>query len=332
MKVPHCANRTRRILYGLIVAVLFLLLLEGLARLVNHALIRDQEEPGEDAMHSSDLLGWAPYQGESTAFGVPAPTWINTMGIRGPEPTERVPDELRLLTLGDSTVYGVNVGDDNVFSAVAAARLSRELGRPVRAFNGGIPGYSSEQSWRLLRYYLTDLDFDYLVIANLWSDCHPAPEPDRVIFPLHFAALPRTLRGLGLVRLLKFLIHGSTSPKKVGWEIEEEPSGCRVPLEEYPANLTRLADMARARGAEPVFLLLPSNRDLRREPLEATCSAYRDAMRAVANEQDALLVNGFAPFEGHSHRLMLDDVHPSAQGHRLLGETLAEALLPLMDR
>ena len=33
------------------------------------------------------------------------------MGIRGPEPTERVPDELRLLTLGDSTVYGINVGD-----------------------------------------------------------------------------------------------------------------------------------------------------------------------------------------------------------------------------
>jgi len=325
------ASRGRRVVYGLVAFIGALIILEGVARLIVPALPGPKEKPAEDAMNNSELLGWAPKHGSSSAFGVPTPTWINSMGIRGPEPAPRKEGELRLLTLGDSTVYGVLVGDNDVFSAVAAAKLERDLHRPVIAFNGGIPGYSSEQSWRLLHYNLADLDFDYLVIANLWSDCSPAPEPDSVAFPRHLKAVPQVVRGSGLVRLLELLIYGAPQPKEIGWQLRDEPTGHRVPIDEYRANLARLADMARDHGAEPVYLLLPSNRDLRRAPLEHSCSEYRDAMREVADEQDTLLVNGFSNFIGRDSSLMLDDVHPSNQGHRLIGETLAEAMLPLMS-
>jgi lysophospholipase L1-like esterase len=77
--------------------------------------------------------------------------------------------------------------------------------------------------------------------------------------------------------------------------------------------------------------MLPSDRDLKRQPLEDPRPAYRDAMRAVAADEGALLIDGFSPFVGREPGLMLDDVHPSAQGHALLGATLAEALLPTLQ-
>ena len=101
-------------------------------------------------------------------------------------------------------------------------------------------------------------------------------------------------------------------------------TGERVVL--YQRNLERLADMARDRGATPVYLIPPSDRDLRREPLEPPRPAYREAMEQIAEQQDALLVDGASPFVGGAASLMLDDVHPSTEGHRLLGETLATAL------
>jgi lysophospholipase L1-like esterase len=325
------ASKLRRAGFALIVTLVLLGVLEGVARSLAPPLPGPGEQPQEDAMLPSELLGWAPVQGQSTAFGVPAPTFINSMGIRSPEPEPGAPDELRLLTLGDSTVYGVLVRDEDVFSAVAARRLGEELGRPVRAFNGGIPGYSSEQAWRLLRYPLQDLDFDLLVVATLWSDCQPAPEPDTVTIPIRLAKLRRAVLGSGLFRLVDGWINGPRGPEQIGWELGDEPGGRRVPLDRYRANLARLADMARDRDAEPVFLMLPSDRDLKRQPLEDPRPAYRDAMRAVAADEGALLIDGFSPFVGREPGLMLDDVHPSAQGHALLGATLAEALLPTLQ-
>ncbi len=326
------ASRARTIGFGLITALIALVIIELVARLLAPALPGPQEQPQEDAMRASELLGWEPLRGESTGFGVPRPTTINSLGIRGPEPAPRAERELRLLTLGDSTVYGVLVGDDQVFSSVAAAWLSDRLGRPVQAFNGGIPGYSTEQSWRLLRYNLADLELDYLVIANLWSDCQPSPEPDTATIPLRFVKLRRMVLGSGIVRMVDLMVNGPPTPHEIGWVLGEEPGGRRVPLDRYESNLEKLADMARDRGAEPVFLMLPSDRDLRQQPLEAPRPAYREVMRAVAADESALLVEGHTPFVGGPGSLLLDDVHPSAEGHRLLGMTLAEAMLPIMER
>lgn len=326
------ASKARRVGFGLVASILALAAAEGVARLVAPTLPGPMEQPREDAMHSSELLGWAPNPGESRAFGVPAPTWINSMGIRGPEPEPRADGDLHLLTLGDSTVYGVLVGDDAVFSAVAAAHLTERLQRPVRAYNGGVPGYSSEQAWRLMHYELAELELDFVVIATLWSDCQPAPEPDTATIPLHFAGLRRAVFGSGLFRLIDSVVHGAPDPEQIAWELQEEPGDRRVPIDRYRSNLTRLAEMARDRGAQPIYLLLPSDRDLRREPLEPPRPEYREVMRAVASEQDALLVDGYTPFVGRDPTLLLDDVHPSAAGHRLLGETLSEAMLPLLER
>jgi lysophospholipase L1-like esterase len=305
--------------------------------------LHDPGQATEDAMEASPILGWTPKAGETQAFGISGRSWINTERTRNPEFEPRQPDELRLLTLGDSTIYGVLVADEEVFSAVAAERLSRELGRPVTGYNGGIPGYSSEQSLRLLTHNLADLDFDVLIIATQWSDSQMG-EPDHRHFPLRFPELQKAFWKGGIMRLVQLGDappppppqgqHGPGQPgqggQQITWELNELEGERRVPIGRYRSNLHALAEEARDRGAEPVYLVLPSDRDLRRQELESPRPAYREVLREVAAEEGALLIEGAEPFVGGPASLLRDDVHPSASGHRLLGETVAEALLPTL--
>lgn len=326
------AGMGRRLGMGLAVAAAALLALEVGARLAIPAIPDPgAQQPQEDAMEPSDTMGWVPVPGESRAFGVPGKTWINAQRTRNPEFTAPAPGEKRLLTLGDSTVYGVLVNDREVFSAVAADRLKRQLRTPVTAINGGIPGYSSEQARRLLTGGLAEVPFDVLVVATQWSDSQPADAPDAWRFSPVAAAITRGLLNSGLYRLMDYLLVGPRNPEQVEWHLEEEPGSRRVPLRAYKKNLHAFADIARERGATPVYLLLPSDRDLRSEALEPPRPEYRDAMRAVAAEEGALVIDGISPFVGGDRSLMLDDVHPSRGGHRLLGQTLAEGLLPLLS-
>jgi lysophospholipase L1-like esterase len=94
---------------------------------------------------------------------------VNALGLRGPE--LGAPDALRVLSLGDSSIYGHSVRIDEVFTSVVAARLN--AARPVPAVEGvigGIPGYSSYQSIRLLDRVGEAVAPDIVVIGNMWSD------------------------------------------------------------------------------------------------------------------------------------------------------------------
>ena len=76
---------------------------------------------------------------------------VNTLALRGPELAEKQPNEIRLMTLGDSSVFGFGVEEADVFGAVAASYLSSEWARPVVPVNGGTPGYTSVQALHTLQ-------------------------------------------------------------------------------------------------------------------------------------------------------------------------------------
>jgi len=80
-------------------------------------------------------------------------TWRNTQvtinheGTRGPEIPAKRPGELRILSLGESTTFGVNVSDDQTYSADLEALLRADIpGRPITVINAGVSAYSSFQS------------------------------------------------------------------------------------------------------------------------------------------------------------------------------------------
>lgn len=286
----------------------------------------------ETAMRASDILGWEAVPGRSQAFNVPGGTVVGPEGTRNPPRPEKAAGALRLLTLGDSTIYGVMIRDGEVFSDVAASALSRALGRPVDAVNGGIPGYSSEQARRLYERRLRGYRPDAVVVATLWSDSQLGPMPDAMLYPERGAAVRRVLQRSAMVRFIGGLMAGWVPGRDVAWKLSAEPGVRRVPPSAYRANLRALASLAREDGAEPVFLMLPCDRDVRRQALEPPRPEYRQIMQEVAAETGGLLVDGVTPFVGDPRGmgLMLDDVHPSAPGHRILGETLAQALTPVL--
>ena len=285
-----------------------------------------REGAGEDAMRSSEALGWAPVPGESAAFGVPEPTFHNDAGTRNPPFQPKTSGTKRLLTLGDSTVYGVLVADAEVFGAVAARALSEALGLPVEAINGGVPGYSSEQARLLYGASLRETEPDWVVIATLWSDTQNAVVSDRARYVDGRDRVRRALSRLATFRWLERELSDRRDAREVAWTLTPGSGRYRVMPAAYRDNLEALADLAREDGAEPVFLWLPSVRDLREQALEEPRPAYREIMRTVADEQGALWVDGATPFRGGEAGLLLDDVHPSAAGHARLGEVLARAI------
>jgi lysophospholipase L1-like esterase len=311
---------------GLIVAIATLLVIELITwplapkRMDDQA---DQARSTERAMRGSDLLGWELVAGESRAFGVSRPTNINTLGTRNPELTPKRPGTLRMITLGDSSVYGVMVDDAEVFSSVAARDLQSMLRQPVEAINGGVPGYSSEQARRLYTHRLADLQPDIVVIATLWSDSQPGPAPDAIRFGSEGNVLQTMARFSNTFRLLEGLMLGWRPGEQVGWMLTAGAEGRRVPLPAYRKNLQQLARLAKSAGALPVFLVLPSDRDLGPTVLESPRPAYRGAMMEEAARAEAVLVQTPSLFHGGTQALFFDDVHPTAQGHAIIGRALA---------
>jgi len=98
---------------------------------------------------------------------------VNSLGLRGPElPPRKAPDELRILVVGDSMVYGQGVADEDT----VPVQLERALGEPsVRAINGGLRAYSTAQELALLRHLGPEIQPDLVVLCWFWNDLDADP-------------------------------------------------------------------------------------------------------------------------------------------------------------
>ena len=262
---------------------------------------------------------------------------INRLGMRGPAVTPRAVGEERLLSLGDSTAFGVNVAEQQVYSSVAAQKLAKHLGRPVSSMIGATPGHDSWMALQTLMLHGAAVQPTWVIIATLWSDVVYQRGPHMSFSSLQEGAL--SLRGvldsLALYRLVRRALQPWLRSSRVLWaasndDIGPDPRGTlsRVPLAAYIRNLRALVAHTRSLKARPVLLLLPAPMDFDSMPPLETVQVYRDAMRRVAAEQRVILVDGPDYFRknGGTAGHFLDNVHPGPAGHALLGQALAEAM------
>ena len=171
----------------------------------------------------------------------------------------------------------------------------------------------------------------WLVIGNLWSDLYRRDATIDVN-----AERARTgLRQLATYRLLWTTMGPALGAQKVGWVHSPEDiadgldHAARVGFDGYVKNLRGMVAQAGLLNARVAFVVLPAPMDFDEVPPPPTVEAYRDGMRAVANESRALLIDGPALFRtaGTGVADFLDQVHPAPSGHRLLGIALARAIL-----
>ncbi len=330
---------------GLLLAAVVLGVVELGVRLVFEEDLATAEQPLPEAgkswaptMRGNPYLLWEYAPGMRDEFGLPV--YINSLGLRGPEPLMPKPAGVRrLLATGDSSVYGFGVEDGTPYIEVAADLL----GEAVEGHNAAIPGYSTFQTINLLQLRALKVEPDVVVIGNLWSDNNFDSFVDRDLLDAYSswedggtATVRELLRTSALYRLLDYRVRVMggvrAEARKVGWTVGKgQQQGLRrVEANDYARNLDRLVDLAHGADAEVLFVLLPSQDDLHSRRSEPPAWAlYRTIMRDTAERQGAPLLDvpelfraaGLPPTD-----LFLDEMHPTGVGHRVIGEALAEAL------
>lgn len=96
---------------------------------------------------------------------------VNSLGLRGPEPSPRRPGELRVAVLGGSSVYGWLVGSGETLpAAVERAVAAAQPERSVTVFNLGVEGFRFQQEVALLARLAPALDLDAAVFVTGGND------------------------------------------------------------------------------------------------------------------------------------------------------------------
>lgn len=97
---------------------------------------------------------------------------VNALGLRGPELGPKEPGEIRVLTLGDSLIYGQGAGDDETVPHVMEELLNEDApeGHTYRVVNGGLRAYATNQELGLLRELGPTIRPDVVVLFWYWND------------------------------------------------------------------------------------------------------------------------------------------------------------------
>ena len=350
----------RKVLFGLVGVLLALGVLEAAARVVERwvgepagvipppvpleyeraerikgRLRRLRKQAGHSVITMVDdrERGWALPKGDGDPPIPGGYTRTNSLGMRGPELEPRAENEQRLFTMGDSSVFGIGVPEKHVFSSVAARELARRWGVPVSVAIGAAPGYDSYRSLQTLLKFGARVQPTWVVIANLWSDLYGSYSPQVRI--KRRAMLRGPLAGLSLYRLIRRGLPG-LRPIQVKWLASSGPGGAldddrdtSQSLGTYRDNLSRMLVETRKLNARVLFLILPAPMDVSGDAYNwGPVKRFRAVLREMAAEHNAPLVDGPAVFKkaGAGLAWFLDNIHPSQEGHVLLGRALADAM------
>lgn len=309
---------------------------EGAARLTDARFPEWTAGGGQGVLmagHPTRLWGMAP----GTHGNGSATATINTLGLRGALPElPRPAGRQRVLVLGDSSFFGHGIADDEALAPRLEAAL-RAAGVDADAVNGGVPGYSTEQTRLLLDEVGWSVEPTLLLIGNLWSDNNVDAFKDRDLLasaragrsPLYRSALFRTV-AVGVDRA-----RGGEGAHVVTWTRDStwpRSQDRRVPIADYAANLDAMARAAHDRGVGVVFLA-PVNRGLLDGEFDvggALWDVYFAAQAAVAAHHGVPVVSaraGMAAGGGDSRDLFVDVMHPSAAGAARIADEAARTLL-----
>ncbi len=258
---------------------------------------------------------------------------INDRGFRTRTWTEPKPEGVtRIVCLGDSVTFGLQVTRDEAWPAVLGARLRTSRRDPsIEVVNLGTPGYTSYQARLLVEDRLKALEPDVVVVAfGVFNDWVPAR--GRTDAEQRPAAAWRSVRVVELAAAMVGVEGAEDLPMEPALKLKElDTRGVtaprRVPPDAFEENLHAIAERAKALGAPTVFVApaLPAA-TVERNPIART---YAAATRNVAGELGLPAVDVgtvYAASGLDEPALFHDFCHPSIRGH----ETLADAVVPVV--
>jgi lysophospholipase L1-like esterase len=230
------------------------------------------------------------------------PVWeirLNDEGyrVRGPLGPKR-PSSVRIVCLGDSWTFGMNVNDDDTYPARLERLLRREFpGLDVEVLNLGVLAYSSHQGLALMKSRVLGLEPDLVLLGFAMNDAKVAGyrDKDRAVYKAQ-ASVRKSVDDLvarsAALRLLRYLaMIVRDRPQTIGYYLQHEAevaavaSGgrrfdelepwTRVSLTDYERNMREMVRLVRIRDAEVVLLY---NELWENGP-------YRDVLKRLAAEE-----------------------------------------------
>ena len=350
-------NTSRKVLFSVVPLVGIVLVGECGARLAGGeecAAIEPRAGEWETMVGDAELL-WR--LEADTLFESPAGTTkINAVGLR----EELVPDqkkqnnELRVLVTGDSSIYGWGVRDNETYAVYLERELrSRLPGKRIEVINLGVPGYSTEQTIRLLERVGWSYEPDLVVVSNIFSDCNIDAFQDRAALKmtsgegtamwssrLYCAAyMPWMRYQAGLNQATNSILmpgiptgaNAAVSLERIDTVIDLS----RVPLSDYLDNLDHIREEAEARGATMLLAPLAQEWDVGiwNVPMPPPTPEqvlpwfpYREAQGEWALERGIGRVyfpDVFAESAGQKQTLFVDNMHPSPKGTAIMARAVA---------
>jgi len=326
-----------RAVVGLGVAAAVLLMAEGAARFLGPQIPEWQGgDQGSVVMGGHPTRLWGMNTGHRRVGTVAA--FINDKGLRGELPELPRPERReRVMLVGDSTFFGHGIEDDQTIIEQAVQRLQAR-GLDVDAVNGGIPGYSSEQTWMLMEEDGWDMEPTLLLIGNLWSDNNFDHFRDADLLRTRRMWMQNPLSRSSLFLVLSAIIDkqvGDPQARMVTWTRTSELPDVgirRVPVDRYAFNLDRLVRKAAERGIDAAFVA-PVNRQMAEQLVagDVAWQPYFDTQKAVAAHHDIPVIE-LAPTLVEAARqhdgsdLFLDEMHPTALGAGYFADALVAGL------
>jgi len=99
----------------------------------------------------------------------------NALGLRDKAMLNEMPDELRIMFLGDSVTFGWGARQEDIFVRRVGEILEEDIRRPVRTINVGVGSYNTDNQNAALRHFGPMLEPDMVVLTYVSNDIDPKP-------------------------------------------------------------------------------------------------------------------------------------------------------------
>lgn len=293
---------------------------------------------------------------------------VNSQGLRGPEVAPKQPGEFRILSLGESTTFGVGVADDATYSARLEGLLAgRHPGRRVSVLNAGVSAWSSFQSLKFLELRGLELQPDLVLIYHEVNDYLPSTLRDASNTEIGLLKTDRQLYEARSNRLHRSMMQASALYRFASYRLASrkianfDAGGYENPLLDIglpditiKPRLAEGGDMGSpVEDPDQNALNRRVSEEERRENLQRFAGlsaqhgfklivihpAYRESgphecvLTRFCREHNVTLFEAFRSLHPPTRRpgeLFLDSMHPDIEGHRQLAWDLFNTIDPLL--
>jgi len=187
---------------------------------------------------------------------------INADGMRDHPLADPKPDaQIRVLVLGDSSVFGAGVDLEQTFTQRLELALNPpgtpSADRRIQLLNGGIPGYSTYQVLERLRRS-AHLGLDGVILYNISDSQEPEGWNDDLWF--HYGApVHLVLRHAAMYRWAHRRVRQRAKPRT---SAGADPTTLRVHIRRYRENLATLRHEVGDMGAALFYVVPPMSSDI----------------------------------------------------------------------